>query len=365
MKKILSNFKGKKVLITGHTGFKGSWLSLWLIHLGAKVIGISSNIPTEPSNFKINKLNNKIENYVCDIRNEKKLSQIINKNKPDFIFHLAAQSLVKESYSNPKYTFETNSLGTLNLLESLKKYDSKKICSVVVVTSDKSYKNLELKRGYTEEDILGGHDPYSASKACAELIIKSYFKSFLLKKRKIKISVARAGNVIGGGDWSKDRLIPDCIRSISSKKKLLIRFPKSTRPWQYVLEPLYGYMLLAIQQKKNIKLNGQAFNFGPNNKSSFTVLEIIKKIKKRWNKFNWKIVKLKKSAYESKLLKLNSNKAQKFLNWKCFLNADQSLNMVIDWYKFYSDYKSMNMYSFSINQIKEFENFIKRSKNKK
>jgi len=365
MTELLSTFKNKKVLITGHTGFKGSWLSLWLIHLGAKVIGISNNIPTEPSNFKINKLKDKVKHHTCDIRNEKKLSKIINKNKPDFIFHLAAQSLVKESYLNPKYTFETNSLGTLNLLESLKKYDSKKICSVVIVTSDKSYKNLELKRGYKEEDILGGYDPYSASKACAELIIQSYFKSFLLKNKKIKISVARAGNVIGGGDWSKNRLIPDCIRSINSKKKLLIRFPKSTRPWQYVLEPLYGYMLLAIKQKKNSKLNGQVFNFGPNNRNSVTVIELVKKIKSQWKSLNWKIVKFKKGAYESKLLKLNSNKAFKFLNWKCFFNADQTINVVINWYKFYLDNKKVNMYNYSINQIKQFENFIRKSKNKK
>ena len=362
---LLSKFKDKKVLITGHTGFKGSWLTIWLTYLGAKIIGVSNNIPTNPSNFNVNKLINKVKHETADIRYKEKLNQIIKKNKPDFIFHLAAQSLVKESYLKPKYTFETNSFGTLNLLEVLKEYNFKKLCSVVIITSDKSYKNRELSRGYRENDILGGHDPYSASKACAEIIIQCYLNSFLCKNKNLRVSIARAGNVIGGGDWSKDRLIPDCIRSITSKQKLNIRFPKSTRPWQFVLEPLYGYMLLAIHQKKNKKLNGQAFNFGPNNRSSITVLEIIKKIKKRWNKFEWKIVKLKKGVYESKLLKLNSNKANKLLKWKCFLNADQSLNMVINWYKFYLDQKKINMFSFSINQIKEFENFIKRSENKK
>ncbi len=359
---LLSKFKGKKVLITGHTGFKGSWLSMWLNHLGAKIIGVSNNIPTKPSNFKTNKLNNKVKHIIVDIKYKKKLSKIIKKNKPDFIFHLAAQSLVKESYQNPKHTFETNSFGTLNLLEALKEYDYKKLCSVVIITSDKSYKNLELSRGYKENDVLGGHDPYSASKACAELIIQCYLNSFLYKKKNLRISIARAGNVIGGGDWSKDRLIPDCIRSIYSRKKLLIRFPNSTRPWQYVLEPLYGYMLLAIKQKKNIKLNGQVFNFGPNNRNSITVIEMINKIKKRWNIFDWKIVKLKKDVYESKLLKLNSNKALKFLGWRCFFNANQTINMVIDWYKFYLDHKKINMYSYSISQIREFENFIKKVK---
>jgi len=184
----------------------------------------------------------------------------------------------------------------------------------------------------------------------------------LYKKKNLRISVARAGNVIGGGDWSKDRLIPDCIRSINSKKKLLIRFPKSTRPWQYVLEPLYGYMILAIKQKGNKKLNGQVFNFGPNIKNSITVLDIINKIKKKWKQLDWKVLKIKKGVYESKLLKLNSDKALKLLEWKCFLNADQTINMVIDWYKFYLDHKKMNMYNYSINQIKKFENFIKINK---
>ena len=362
MIKLLSNFNGKKVIITGHTGFKGSWLTIWLLHLGAKIIGISKDIPTKPSNFISNQLKKKINHQIFDIKDKKKLQKLIYIHKPDYIFHLAAQSLVKKSYVNPLLTFETNSIGTLNLLEVLKDYNSKKICSIVIITSDKSYKNLELTRGYKEDDILGGHDPYSASKACAELIIQSYFKSFLIKKKNLRISVGRAGNVIGGGDWSENRLIPDCIRSIKNKKKLSIRFPNSTRPWQHVFEAVYGYMLLALKQKKQKKIKGYVFNFGPNNKSSITVIQLVRKIKSKWNILNWRIVNVKKGEYESKLLKLNSTKALDNINWKCYLNANQTIDMVIKWYKFFLENKNLNMYNYSINQIKEFEKIIKKNK---
>lgn len=359
---LLSKFKKKKVLITGHTGFKGSWLTLWMIHLGAKVIGVSNNIPKNPSNFRVNKIQNKIIHKIEDVRNMKNLLKIINKHKPDFIFHLAAQSLVKESYKKTKYTFETNAVGTLNLLEALRRSNLKKICSVVLITSDKSYKNLELNRGYKENDVLGGHDPYSASKACAEIIIKSYYESFFSKRRNIKISVARAGNVIGGGDWSKDRIVPDSIKSIIAKKNLLIRFPESTRPWQYVLEPLFGYMVLALKQKEAKKINGEAFNFGPNIKNSIEVIDLIMKIKRNLKNLNWKIVKSKKNIYESKLLKLNSSKAKSFLNWRCILGTDQTIKMVVDWYKTFLNQKKTDMYKFSISQIIEYENLLKQRK---
>ena len=355
-------FQNKKVLITGHTGFKGSWLSIWLTYLGAKVIGVSNKVLKNPSNFEINNLKKKVSHHLFDIRDQKKINNIIKKYKPDFIFHLAAQSLVKKSYYDPKNTFETNGIGTLNLLESLKTYKTNKICSVVLITSDKSYKNLELKRGYRENDILGGTDPYSASKACAELIIQSYCNSFIKTKKNIRISVARAGNVIGGGDWSDDRLIPDCIKSIKNKKKLILRFPNSTRPWQHVLEVLYGYMLLAINQKKNLKFNNNIFNFGPNNKYSITVLDIVKKINHKWNNLNWKIVKPKKEMYESKLLRLNSNKAHKILKWKCSLNSNQTLDFVINWYKHYYQNQKKDMYTYSVNQIKKYENILRKIK---
>ena len=362
---LLKNFSGKKVIITGHTGFKGSWLTLWLVHLGAKVTGISDRTPTNPSNFEANQLKKKINHFKFDIRNKKKFLFIINKIKPDYIFHLAAQSLVKKSYKNPVETFETNTFGTLNLLESLKKVKFKKKCSVVIITSDKSYKNLEIKRGYKENDRLGGYDPYSASKACAELIIQSYINSFLKDNKRLFISIARAGNVIGGGDWSADRLIPDCIRSIQKKRKLKVRFAKSTRPWQHVLEAIFGYMILAIKQKNDNKINGNAFNFGPNNKSSLSVIGLVKEFKKKWPILNWQIVKSKKKIFESGLLKLNSDKALRILNWKCLMNANQTIILLVNWYKFFFEKKrKTSMYDYSINQIKFYEKLIANKGNK-
>jgi len=359
----LKKFKNKKVLITGHTGFKGSWLAIWLIYLGAEVVGVSNNIPTKPSNFLILKLKKKLKHRILDIRNYDNFKKLVLKEKPDFIFHLAAQSLVKKSYIYPRDTFETNSLGILNLLEILNHKYYKKNSSVVIITSDKSYKNLELERGYKENDILGGHDPYSASKACAEILIQSYVKSFLNKKKNLNISIARAGNVIGGGDWSTNRLIPDCVRSISNNKKLMIRFPNSTRPWQHVLEALYGYMILALKQKTNKKINGEAFNFGPKNKNSISVIELIKIFKKNWATLSWQIVRSKKNEFESKLLKLNSNKAYNLLNWKCNLTINQTIYFVINWYRFFLN--KNDMYEYSIYQIKKFESIVKRNFKKK
>ena len=251
MKKLnfYNQYKNKKVLVTGHTGFKGSWLTSWLVLLGAKVTGLSLYVPTNPSHFKAIKLRNKINNKKMDIRNLKLLKKFFKKHQPDYVFHMAAQAIIKKSYSDPINTWETNTVGTLNVLESLR--EIKKNCVTVIITSDKCYKNLEIKRGYKENDILGGKDPYSASKASAELAIQSYISSFFpLNKTKVFIGIARAGNVIGGGDWSENRLIPDCVKSWSKNKKALIRNPKSTRPWQHVLEAVCGYLLLALNLKK-------------------------------------------------------------------------------------------------------------------
>ena len=253
----MKQFKNKRVIITGHTGFKGSWLAIWMHLLGAKVIGISNKVPTNPSHYKYLQMKSKIKNIKLDIKTSKKLKRIFKKFKPNYVFHLAAQSLVKQSYIDPKYTLETNSIGTLNILESLKAVKNK--CIAVLITSDKVYKNLELGRGYVENDVLGGKDPYSVSKASAELIIQSYIDNFFpIKKTKVLIAIARAGNVVGGGDWSKNRLIPDCVKSWSKKKKVLIRNPKSTRPWQHVLEAISGYILLAKHLNENKKLHGEA-----------------------------------------------------------------------------------------------------------
>ncbi len=352
MKLFKSTFYKKKIIVTGHTGFKGSWLALWLKLLGAKVLGISLGVPTKPSNFITQNLKKLIIHKNIDIRDRKKLEKIFLNFQPDFVFHLAAQSLVKKSYDDPIYTFETNSLGTLNILSSLKKL--KKKCVAIIITSDKSYKNLELKRGYRENDILGGFDPYSASKGSAELIIQSYVKSYFHKTNKIFIGVARAGNVIGGGDWSDNRLVPDCVKSWSKSGKVKLRNPYSTRPWQHVLEAISGYLLFACKLKENKNLNGEAFNFGPNNKNNHNVLSLVKTMKNFWENVDWKIIReLNKKHYESKLLKLNCNKSNKILRWRSVLSFKETSELTINWYReFYKNKKGIR--KFSIELIKYF-----------
>ena len=248
-------------------------------------------------------------------------------------------------------------MGTLNLLESLRFL--KKSCSVVLITSDKVYKNFEIKRGYTEEDILGGYDPYSASKASAEITIQSYIKSYFPKNKKIKIGIARAGNVLGGGDWSNNRLIPDCVKSWTKNKSVLIRNPKSTRPWQHVLEAVHGYLVLGLKLKKNSSLHGQAFNFGPRAGNVKNVLEVINLMKKNWKKVKFKLNSKKNKYYESSLLRLNSNKAKKLLNWKCILTFEETVLMITSWYKnFYT--KNKKTIEMTNEQINQFEKLIRK-----
>ena len=361
MIKKLKVFKNKKIIITGHTGFKGSWLTAWLTTLGAKVVGISNKIPTKPSHFKTIKIKNKIKDLKADIKDLKRIKKIFKSEKPDFVFHLAAQALVKSSYQNPIETILTNSIGTLNILESLR--EIKKNCVAVIITSDKVYKNLEIARGYSEDDILGGKDPYSASKASAEMIINSYIHSFFPKKNtKVLIGVARAGNVIGGGDWSKDRLVPDCVKSWSKGNKVILRNPNSTRPWQHVLEAVWGYILLAIHLKKNTKMHGQNFNFGPKSHLNCSVIKLVKTMKNYWKKISWKIKRNnERKFYESSLLKLNSKKSKKYLGWSCVMTFSQTIQMVTEWYKnYYIDKK--NITNLTYVQIKQYEKLLKRRK---
>ena len=360
MNKLKKKFFNKKIIITGHTGFKGSWLAFWLNLLGAKVVGVSDQIQTKPSFFQACKLQKNIKHNILDIRDYKKLKKKIESVKPDFIFHLAAQALVKRSYEEPLFTWQSNTLGTINLLEVLRKY--KKKCTTVIITSDKAYKNLEIKRGYNEDDILAGVDPYSASKSCADIAVQSYVNSFFQKKTKVRIAIARAGNVIGGGDWSDDRFIVDCIKSWMVKKPAIIRSPHATRPWQHVLEALSGYMNLATKLDSQKKYNGQVFNFGPDNKSNFRVIDILNKIKSYWKDVNW-IIKKDKNLKETFLLKLNSNKAKQKLNWKNVLSINQNLKMIIDWYKtYYLNSKKNNdkIIKLTINQIKTYEKKINK-----
>ena len=326
-------FKNKKVLVTGHTGFKGSWLVTWLNILGCKVMGISLNPVKGDNHFRILKKDLNIIDKRGDIRNEKYIKEIIKQFKPDIVFHLAAQAIVSTSYSHPKLTFETNVLGTLNLLTVLAELKHK--CIAILVTSDKCYKNIEVTRGYTETDELGGDDFYSSSKASAELIINSFYKSFIKNKNTLlRISTARAGNVVGGGDWSKNRLIPDSVKSWSKNQTVILRNPNSTRPWQHVMEALSGYLHLAYKLDRDKELNGESFNFSNSEIKNFTVLKFIKGIKKYWKNARWKVYK-KSSFYESTLLQLNSNNAKKVLNWENKLKLSETIKLVGEWYTAY------------------------------
>ena len=347
----LNKFKNKKVLITGHNGFKGSWLTIWLKLLGAQVVGISLPDKSKTNHFNLVKKKLKMKSFYFDIRNKKKIKNLILKEKPDFFFHLAAQSLVHKSILNPLFNWETNVMGLFHILEALNKLKNK--CTAIIVTSDKCYKNLEQLKGYKETDILGGVDPYSASKASAEILFHSYFKTFIEKKNPtLRICTARAGNVIGGGDWSKDRLIPDCMRMWLKNKAPEIRSPNSTRPWQHVLEALSGYLELSLELDKNKKINGNSFNFSSDKIKNITVENFLKKIKIKWPEIKWH-VKNNNKFYESSLLQLDTAKAKKILNWKARLNLDETIEFVVNWYKDLHKYKK-DIYKISSKQIMQF-----------
>lgn len=325
----LSNFyKNKKVLITGVTGFKGAWLAHWLLYFKASLVGLGHNPNKNKNLFYQLNLQSKLRLYLFDIRNKKKLEKIINKHKPSIIFHLAAQPLIYESYKNPYKTFDVNYRGTLNLMEIIRK--SNFVKSLVVATSDKCYEDSDSSRGFKETDALGGIDPYSASKSSTEIMIRAFRESFFLKKSKIGISTGRAGNVIGGGDWSPNRLIPDCIKSLIKGKVILLRNPNFNRPWQHVLEPLKGYLFLAKKQfYRPLKYSG-AWNFGTNPSSLTTVKRIVEYIIQFWGTGNLKIKK--NNYYEQKNLQLNINKAKKILKWFPTYNIKKGVTLTAQWY---------------------------------
>lgn len=330
----MKSLKNAKVLVTGHTGFKGSWLTYWLTQLGARVSGISLDIPTQPSHFNLLSFTNIEIDIRGDVRDGLLLSKTIEEVKPDFIFHLAAQPLVRYSFENPVETWSTNLLGTVNVLESLRRLKSPCVC--ILVTSDKSYKNKEWLWGYKETDELGGHDPYSSSKGAAELAIQSYVNSFFPSDGLVRIGVGRAGNVIGGGDWASDRLIPDAMRSWAKNHVLEIRNSKSTRPWQHVLEPLSGYLQLAVALKDSARLHGEAFNFGPSDYISHSVGDVIEEMANIWGGARWiNASNLDSGPKESSLLKLNCEKAIHFLNWRSTWGFKETIQHTVDWYKAY------------------------------
>jgi CDP-glucose 4,6-dehydratase len=358
MEKLRSIYSGKTVLVTGHTGFKGSWLSAWLVLLGAKVVGISKDIPTEISNYKVSRIDQLIEEYWIDIRDADSVRKVVIDCKPDFVFHLAAQALVRPSYELPLETLTTNAIGSANVLDALRGLSNDVFA--VMITSDKVYDNVEWIWGYRETDRLGGKDPYSASKGMAELAIRSYIESFFIKSN-VRVCVARAGNVIGGGDWAVDRIVPDCMRAWSNSGFVDIRYPKSTRPWQHVLEPLSGYLTLGVQLSMNPKLNGEAYNLGPSSSKNYEVSELINEMACYWKNVRWNDVSQKqKSVFESGLLKLNCDKAFFDLNWQPTLEFDETVKMTVEWYKKYYQDDSNSMYDYTISQIKEYASLAKQ-----
>ena len=348
-------YKDKKILVTGDTGFKGSWLVTWLLKLGAEVVGVSRDIPTQPSMFEESELAGKIKHIQVDIRDLNKLDLIIKDEKFDFIFHLAAQAIVSSSYMDPVDTITTNVIGTMNVLESLRHV--KTPCVAILITSDKCYDNKEWLWGYRETDHLGGKDIYSGSKGSAELIINSYVHSFFKSDHPVRIAVGRAGNVIGGGDWAKDRIVVDCMQAWNENRSVEIRSPMATRPWQHVLEPLSGYLILGQSLAEDQGLHGEAFNFGPQAGRNHTVVELLQDLGKYWG-FNdpadaYKITD-NIPFHEAGLLKLNCDKALCSLEWESNLDYDETIQLVGNWYKaFYKD--KVDTFEYTIKQIDQFE----------
>jgi CDP-glucose 4,6-dehydratase len=354
----LSIYKNKKVLITGHTGFKGSWLAIWLKELGAEVIGYSLDPPSYPNNFQATNLQERITHTHGDVRNLDHLLETFKKYQPEFVFHLAAQPIVRLSYEEPKLTFDTNVGGSINVFEAVRLTSSVNV--LVNITSDKCYENKEWVWGYRENDQMGGHDPYSASKGCAELVFNAYLRSFFsegaAQTKCIGAASARAGNVIGGGDWGKDRLVPDGIRALSSGQPIGVRNPHAIRPWQHVLEPLSGYLRLGAALWEDPQKYSGAWNFGPEDDSHLTAAEMADRLIKYWGGGSWNDLSDPKALHEAKLLKLNCDKSHTELNWHSVLTIDDCLQMTAEWYKkFYMGSQKEDMYLFCLEQIRKYE----------
>lgn len=338
---MINNFKqtyqGKKVFLTGHTGFKGSWMLAILQQLGAIVKGYSLAPEEETNLFSLLGNNKNTESVIADIRDKQRLEKEITDFQPDFIFHLAAQALVRRSFEEPTQTYETNVLGTAYLLDAIRKLSNP--CTVVIITTDKVYENKEWWYPYREEDALGGYDPYSSSKACTEITVSSFRRSFFhsdnYNEHHKSIATARAGNVIGGGDWSKDRIIPDLVKALDANEPLQVRNPESVRPWQHVLEPLSGYLLLAEKMHENPVKFAQAYNFGPYIEDNLTVRDLVKEALKIWGMGEWKDASNPAAPHEAKLLKLDISKTINELGWKPKLNSLKAIDLTLEWYKNY------------------------------
>lgn len=353
MKNFNNVYKGKKVLVTGHTGFKGSWLSIWLRELGAEVIGYSLDPYTEKDNFVLSHLSEKIVDIRGDTRDRKHLKEVFDKYKPEIVFHLAAQPLVRLSYDIPVETYETNLMGTINILEEIRNCKNTKIG--IMITTDKCYENKEQIWGYRENEAFGGYDPYSSSKGACEIAIQSWRNSFFnpkdYEKHGKSIASVRAGNVIGGGDWAKDRIVPDCIRALEEGKDIEIRSPKSIRPWEHVLEPLSGYLLLGQRMMEDPIKYCEGWNFGPNLDAIVNVWEVAEKIVKDYGKGNLKDISNSNALHEAKLLLLDITKSRFELGWKPTLTIDESIELTTEWYK---RYLNEDVYKLCVEQINKF-----------
>lgn len=336
-----SGYKDKKVFITGHTGFKGSWLSMLLIEAGAVVSGYSLDPPTDPSLFDLIKLNTKMTSYIGDIRDYDNLEKVMKKEQPEIVFHLAAQPIVRESYRNPRFTFDTNIMGTVNVLECIRNLDC--VESVVIITTDKVYRNDGREEGYKEDDFLCGYDPYSNSKSCADLVTSSYINSFF-QAQKLPVSILRAGNVIGGGDFAIDRLIPDCIRSLETREPVIIRNPKATRPFQHVLEPVCAYAMIALKQMEDYSFAG-AYNIGPDESEVKSVSEVLYLFNAAWNAsgksksnpFHFECLTQDVGFHEAKTLALDNTKAKEVLGWKPKWTSYEAVRKTVEWVIEYQD----------------------------
>ena len=324
-------FKGRTVLVTGHTGFKGSWLSLWLKELGAKVVGYALPPNTDPSLFEQLGLARLVDSRFGDVRDAALLEKTLRETRPEIVFHLAAQPLVRLSYNQPAETFAVNVSGTANLLDAVRRTDSVRVCTVI--TTDKCYENRETDYAYRETDRLGGRDPYSASKACAELLVSSYRDSFFRKEGRVSLSSARAGNVIGGGDWALDRLVPDCMRALAAGNQIVVRNPRSVRPWQHVLEPLSGYLTLAARQLDAPEKYAEAWNFGPSDADARTAAQIAELVVRAWGSGSWTSPAVDPAApHEAGLLQLNSDKAHERLAWTPSCGVEAGVAKTVAWH---------------------------------
>lgn len=352
-KTLRNTYSGKKVFVTGHTGFKGGWLITWLQLLGASVKGYALQPENDKSFYNIVSPHLQIESIIADIRDRQKLLQEILSFQPDFIFHLAAQPLVRRSYEIPAETFDVNAVGTANLLEAVIRLEKK--CTIVIVTTDKVYENKERNKWYKEKNRLGGYDPYSASKACTELVTASFHRSFF-NPEKIEIhqksmATARAGNVIGGGDWNKDRIIPDIINHLRSGNAVPVRNPDAIRPWQHVLEPLAGYLVLAGLLDKNAEKLSPGYNFGPTKKDHLTVKELVNIAIDCWGSGKWSDISDNSQLHEAGILKLNTKLAKKELNWKPKLSSKEAIQWTVDWYK----QPAEMLFEYTVAQIKSYQ----------